>query len=219
MSYGPMVLCRECDLWYQIACEKVDLNIYEENKNDYMCLLCSNLNQERNTDICDDEIVRQEVDRQNVVKQESGRDGMRDESGQEQVREESGRDGMRNESGQKGVEQESGGGDDMRDESGQDEVELEIGRGGIRDASVDKENDVYFGKNADIIPTSGILRYKDIQKSIGVSSGLALQLQSILKPMDRPLNANGRRTNWSGANLRLRHIKYGWYRIEQVYWC
>ena len=111
MSYGPMVLCRECDLWYHIACEKVDLNIYEENKNDYMCLLCSNLNQERNTDICDDEIVGQEEDRQNVVKQESGRDGMRDESGQEQVREESDRDEMRNESGQKGVEQESGGGD------------------------------------------------------------------------------------------------------------
>ena len=81
-----------------------------------------------------------------------------------------------------------------------------------------KEKNIYFGNSADVILASGSVKYVN-KKKLGSISGIALQLQAILKAMDRPLNAHGRKRNWSSAALKVGHIKHGWYRIDHVYWC
>ena len=56
---------------------------------------------------------------------------------------------------------------------------------------VDNENDIYFGNDSQIIHKSGMVTYTEIKKATGAVSGLTLQVQRILKSMERPYSTNG----------------------------
>ena len=82
---------------------------------------------------------------------------------------------------------------------------------------VDKENDLYLADIEQYIPPSNIISVLQIRKWAG-SGGLYDQLRDRIQRMDRPIGNNGRKKNWSSALLKVKFLKYGWYKIVDVVW-
>ena len=85
--------------------------------------------------------------------------------------------------------------------------------------SIDEEQDIYIGNEFKYLPDRENMIYsvKEIKKSLLPNHGAFISLEKILKKTERPVR-NGRTVRWDSCDVELRHVKYGWYRLKNVFW-